>query len=152
MKVEIDRTKRDGTIMPCIVNAVPLYSDTGAVIGIIETFTDITEKRQLQSQVTESEERYRALIELGTETGESIVMLQDINGKEGIQTYFNNEWTRITGYAQEELLDTSFFKLVHPSDRQASLYRHRQKMSGKAISGLYEIKLIRKDVLKYLSS
>lgn len=145
IQTEIERYKKDGTCIPCIVNAIPFYSDDKDILGVIETFTDITEKKQLKQQAEESEERYRALIELGTEAGEAIVMLQDIPGREGIQTFVSDQWSKITGYSKEELLGMSFFDLVSPKDRAASLERHRLKMAGKAVPGLYEMDIIHKD-------
>jgi PAS domain S-box-containing protein len=145
IQVEIERMKKDGNIIRCMVTASPLIDDKGKLSGIIEQFRDITEHRQMKEQVKETEDRYRALIELGTEAGEAIVMLQDTNGKEGIQTFFNDQWPKTIGYTKKELLGKSFFDLVHPDDLQPSLERHRQKMAGKTISGIYEMKLIRKD-------
>ena len=148
IEVEIERMRKDGTTIPCEVYASPLLNDDGELIGVIEQFRDITERRRMKDEIKESEDRYRSLIELGTEAGEAIVMLQDIDGKEGIQVYFNTQWQKITGYAKEELLGTSFFDLLHPGDRQASLKRHLQKMSGETVAGLFEMKLIRKDGLE----
>ncbi len=145
IQTEIERTKLDGLRMPCIVNAVPFYSNTNEINGVIETFTDITEKRQLQNEVEETEGRYHALIELGNEAGEAIVMLQDINDKEGIQTFVSEQWLHITGYTREELLGKCFFDILEKEDRQPSIDRHRLKMSGRIVPGLYEMKIRRKD-------
>jgi PAS domain S-box-containing protein len=80
---EIERTKPDGQIIPCMVSATTLRDEDGKLSGVIETFTDIMEKVELKRQVKETEERYRALIELGTEAGEAIVMLQDTQWTRG---------------------------------------------------------------------
>jgi PAS domain S-box-containing protein len=143
--MEIERQKHDGTTIPCVVTSSPLMDEGGHIIGIIEQFRDISEQQQMKKQVKETEDRYKALIELGTEAGEAIVMLQDIDEAEGIQTFFNDQWPKLIGYTKKELLGTSFFKLVHHDDRQASVTRHRQKMSGKTVPGIYEMKLIRND-------
>jgi PAS domain S-box-containing protein len=72
-------------------------------------------------------------------------MLQDIDGQEGIQTFVSDQWSKITGYSKEELLGSCFFDLIDPKDRVASIERHRLKMAGKAVPGLYEMDIIRKD-------
>jgi PAS domain S-box-containing protein len=145
IEVEIERQKHDGTTIPCVVTTNLLRDDDGNTKGIIEQFRDITEKRQLQYQVTETDNRYRALLELGTEAGEAIVMLQDIDGKEGIQIFFNDQWPNLTGYSREELLGTSFFHIIQMEDRQAFIERYRLKMIGGTIAGLFETEVIRKD-------
>ncbi|MDP2916406.1 MAG: PAS domain S-box protein, partial [Dehalococcoidia bacterium] len=73
------------------------------------------------------------------------VMLQDEALKEGVQVFCNETWPRITGYSDKELMNMSFFDLVHPKDRENSLTRHRRKISGKSMPGLFEITIIRKD-------
>jgi PAS domain S-box-containing protein len=145
IQVEIERQKYDGTTIPCIVTTSPLKDVAGNVVGIIEQFRYITEKRQLQSHVSESEGRYRALIELGTEAGEAIVILQDIDNKEGIQTFVSDQWARITGYRKSELLGKCFFDLICKQDRQASIDRHRRKIARESIPGIFKVNLVRKD-------
>lgn len=142
---EIERTKPNGQIIPCLVKATPLRDENGKLSGVIETFTDIMEKVELKRQVKETEERYRAIVELSAEAGEAIVLLQDIDDREGIQVFVNDQWPNITGYTREEMLGTSFFELIHTEDIQASIKRHRLKMMGKEIPGLFEMRLIRKD-------
>ena len=101
--------------------------------------------RQRVAKLEEAEDRYRTLIELGTKIGEAVIMLQDIDGREGVHTYVSDQWSQITGYSKEELLTMSFFNLVKPEDRQLSLNRHRLKMAGKTMSDLFELTVICKD-------
>jgi PAS domain S-box-containing protein len=150
IQVEIERKKCDGTVIPCVVTTFSLKDDGGNIIGIMEQFRDITEIRHKDKEIKESEDRYRALIELGTEAGEAIVMLQDVDGKEGLQTFFNDRWPKIVGYTKRELLGTSFFDLLSDQDREASIERHRLKMSGKNVLGMYEISIVRRDGTKVI--
>jgi len=93
----------------------------------------------------ESEERYRALINLGGEVGEAVIMLVDTEEAVGLHTFASDEWSRITGYSRKELLGMSFFDLVHPKDRAACLGRHYRRKQGESVPGLYEISIVRKD-------
>ncbi len=101
--------------------------------------------RQRVAELEETEDRYRTLIELGNKIGEAVLMLQDIDGKEGIHIYVSDQWPKITGYSREELLSMSFFDLVSSRDKKISMQRHRKKMSGKTIPDLFELTIIRKD-------
>ncbi len=145
LREEIERTGVDGCVIPCIVTATPFRNLKGETVGIIEIFRDFTLRRQMEAQLLESEERYKALINLGTEVGEAVVMLQDIKGVEALQTFVSDEWPRITGYDKNELLKMSFFDLLPDVERAASIERHRAKMSGKTLKGLFEINIARKD-------
>ena len=106
---------------------------------------DVTEQKRLYQQVKESEDIYRTLIELGDRVGEAVVMLQDIEDIEGLQTFVSEEWCRITGYSRDELLKMSFFDLVHPKYRKSSMERHRKKLEGAVIHRYFEMSVINKN-------
>jgi len=120
---------------------------------LARAFDDMTEKLQtttvsrdkLAEDIVESEEQYRSIVNLSGEVGEAIIMLQDTDQGEGIQTFVSDEWSHITGYSHEELIDGSFFNLVHPKDREASQERYQRRIKGEVIPGLFEITIIRKD-------
>jgi PAS domain S-box-containing protein len=145
LQVEIERKRKDSTSIPCLVTTFPLIDETDKLTGIIEQFRDITEHRQMEKQVRETEDRYKALIELGTEAGEAVVMLQDIDGREGIQTFVSDQWPRMTGYTKEELLGSCFFDLLVPEDCRDSIERHRLKLLGTPVPGLYQMQIVRRD-------
>jgi two-component system sensor histidine kinase UhpB len=122
----------------------PLFTEnqfSGAVVII----RNITRQKQLLKQIKESEERYRALVDLGGEVGEAVVMMQDSDKVEGVQIFVSDEWSRITGYSKEELLGMSFFDLVSSKNRKASLDRHRKKLNGANIPDHFQMSIIKKD-------
>ena len=111
---------------------------------ILLAIEDLTERKRMEEALEESE-AYRAMIQLGAQVGEAVIVLQDEEQKEGVHVFCNDTWLQITGYSEEELQRMSFFELVSPKDREASLARHRRKMRGESIPGLFELTIIRKD-------
>ncbi|MDD4985913.1 MAG: PAS domain S-box protein [Dehalococcoidales bacterium] len=133
---------KDGRIVDVEVSA----NYTGVAGGRMIIFIrDVTERKRVEEALRESEEQYRSLVNLGGEVGEAVIMLQDTDQEEGVQVFASDEWLHITGYSRDELIGTSFFNLVHPDSRNGSLERHRRKMRGEIIPGLFEMLVIRKD-------
>lgn len=60
---EIQRTKRDGAQIPCVITAYPLRDPDGRIVGIIEIFRDITDRVKAEEKLKQSEDRYRSLFE-----------------------------------------------------------------------------------------
>jgi len=53
----------DGEEVWVIVNTTPIRDESGQIIGVMEMSTDVTEIKQLQNQLKESQTRYKTLFE-----------------------------------------------------------------------------------------
>ncbi len=85
------RQRKDGSPVNVSISAAPLYSTAGAVEGIMELVTDITERKR-------SEELLRKLLQ-AVEQSPATVMVTDTNGS---IEYVNPKFSQITGYTREE--------------------------------------------------
>ena len=78
-------------------------------------FTDITERRQAEEALRESEERYRSLVEASPDA----VLLTDLDGR---ILLCNRRAAALHGYETgEELLGKSSFDLIAPEDRERAM-------------------------------
>ena len=91
---------------------------------------------RVEERLAEAEDIYRSLVQLGNDAREAVVILKDIDGKEGMHILFNDEWPLLTGYSREELTNLSFFEIILPQDREFSQQRHRRKMAGEVCPGV----------------
>ncbi|MDG0811459.1 PAS domain S-box protein [Cohnella rhizosphaerae] len=83
--------------------------DTGEVDRLLGTVQDITERRQMEAQLRESEQRYKSLFDYNP----SGVYSFDL---EGNFTSLNAGLEKLLGYTREELMPGSFVHLVYPPD------------------------------------
>jgi PAS domain S-box-containing protein len=77
-------------------NKVPLRDKEGHIIGILGTSEDITERRRAESALRESESRYRAFFEKGSD---GVVILAPDTTR---PIEFNDQACRQLGYSREE--------------------------------------------------
>ncbi len=85
----------------------------GGKIAVLGTAFDITERKQAEARLRESETRFRALIEHSSD----VVVLVDTDGT---LRYLGPSILRVLGYDPEELRGSNTFALVHPDDREAT--------------------------------
>ncbi|MEE9315584.1 MAG: PAS domain S-box protein, partial [bacterium] len=136
-------SEEDKQVLSAVSNQMAMALENARLYS--ESQREVAEREQAEEALLESEERYRALLELSDRVGEAIILLQDTEEGEGIQIFFNAEWPRMTGYSKEELLGMPILNLNHPRYREAGRERYRRRMQGESIPELFEISMIRKD-------
>ncbi len=109
------RVRKDGTRFWTSVVIDAIYDTYGEHIGFAKVTRDVTEQRQAQQALHESEQRFRMLVQGVTDY--AIYMLSPA----GEVTNWNAGAQRIKGYTAEEVVGTSFARFHTPEDRDAGL-------------------------------
>ncbi|MBK8783457.1 MAG: PAS domain S-box protein [Anaerolineales bacterium] len=86
-----------------------LFNGQGEVTEYQSIGEDVTEQKQMEAQLEESEARFRALI---ANTGDLIVVID----AEGKITFASPSSERIFGYAPGETMESAFTDWIHPDD------------------------------------
>lgn len=100
----------DGQYRWFLSRAVPLRNDAGQIVRWCGTNTDITDSRNAESAIRESESRFRSLI---TATAQ-VVWTTDAGGA---FTPEQTAWTEFTGQTPGESVGAGWINAVHPDDR-----------------------------------
>jgi PAS domain S-box-containing protein len=116
----------------------PLKAADGQVGAVLGISRDITDRKQAERALAESEARFRMLSESAL-TGVYIF-------GHGRMLYVNPAFAQMFGYSEEEIvaiLDP--FVLVHPDDRHIAAENIRRRLEGEIEVARYQFRGIRKD-------
>jgi PAS domain S-box-containing protein len=105
--LEIDYQRPDRTIQPIEVNASVIQSNSGKII--LTLCRDITQRKEAEQKVEESERQFRLLAE------NSLDMISRIK-PDGTRIYVSPAYKTTLGYEQEELIGKGNDEFIHPRD------------------------------------
>jgi len=125
---EIELVAKDGRTVPVEINGSLLeYQGNPSDMVIIR---DISERKQGEQALKESEEKYRNLVE---RANDGILIVQG-----GIIVYMNQSLGKICGYTVKEATGTSFTDYIHPKELSKVAERYKMRASGEDVPPIYE--------------
>ena len=130
--------RRDGAVIWLSINSRAVKDEAGKTLYYEGMVEDITQRKNAEQRLLESEERYRTAIEYSND-GVSLV-------RGGLLIYVNQKYLEIYGYDKpEEAVGQNFDFTVHPDDRRIVAERHLKRQRGERVNPKYEFKGIRRD-------
>ena len=112
--METVRRRKDGTLIDVSLTISPVKDASGKIVGMSTIARDMTARKQMETQLHQSEQRFRALIEQSTDA----IVLVDT---QGMVLYTSPSTTRLLGYTPAELVGRSAFELIHPDDVETTI-------------------------------
>lgn len=97
---------------------------------------EIADRKRAEAALRESEEKYRALIEMAND---GVVIIQDMK-----IMYVNPRATQMIGFSMEEAVGQPFTNFIHQKELPKVAERYKKRMEGKEVPRLYETVLINK--------
>ena len=102
---------------------------------VLSSQHDITERKEMEESLRESEEQYKLLFE---NAAESIVVIQD-----GKVVLSNDMATSLTGYSAEALSEMHFKNYIHPEDKELVSSNHAKRLEDKEVDRIYQYRIIK---------
>jgi PAS domain S-box-containing protein len=127
----------DKSIRWLLTKGTVLMDETGQVVGMAGVNLDITERKQAEAALRESEERFRTM----ANTVPVIIFQNDAAGN---ATFFNRHAIVFTGRTLEQLSGYGWLETIHPDDLERVMASHRASLETPAI-GQRELRLRRSD-------
>jgi PAS domain S-box-containing protein len=133
---EFTLARKDGSTFPAIAFISPVIR-SGEVVGFRGTVIDITERKQAEMTLLESESKFRDLAEKSVA---GVYLVQD-----GIFQYANQKFAEIFGYPVEEISGRlTAEKAIFPGDWPLVRENLRKRFSGEIDSLQYEFRICTK--------
>lgn len=117
--------------------AAPIKDSNNVVTGAEETLEDVTEHKQFEEMIIQSERKYSALVE---NINDSVIVIRD-----GLVVFANKASERMIGYNLNEVVGKKFIDLVAPKYKKLVGERYKKRIQGEKVADRYEIEIILKD-------
>jgi len=129
--------RKDGGIFTGDLHAWVVRDREGKLLYLKGFVEDISDRKQAEEALRESEERYRQVVE---NVNEAIIVAQD-----GRLKFVNCVASRVFGYSEDELLSRPFADFIHRDDRSMVMDRHLRRLRGETLPPRYPFRLVGKD-------
>ncbi|MCU0632042.1 MAG: PAS domain S-box protein [Methanolinea sp.] len=137
VRFEATHPAADGHLAYIDFSIKPVEDSTGKILYLIPEGRDITERKNAEEALRESEEKYRTVVE---QSQDGIFIAQ-----EGLLVFHNTAFVTLTGYQSDELDRRSIADLIAPEDRELVLTRHRERLKGETPPDVYEFSVLHHD-------
>ncbi len=140
-RFETVRRRKDGQLLDVSVSVSPVHGPTGEVIGVSKIARDITERKQAEQRLLDSEARVHAIIDTAAD---AIITIDDV----GIVASFNPAAERMFGYSVQEIVGRNISVLMpapYQEEHDGYLEKYRNTGERKIIGIGREVLGKRKD-------
>jgi PAS domain S-box-containing protein len=136
--VEVRRRRKDGAAIDISVHAAPVYAADGQAGAIMSLIADVTERKQVERQLVQSERRFRTAFE-DAATG------MCLTGLDGRFLTVNRSLSEMLGYSREELAALGLPAVTDPEDVERGRMWAEAMLGGDWCPSSLEQRFVHKD-------
>ena len=114
---------KNGTYKWILTRGQARWDEEGTPLRVTGSHTDISDRKQAEEALRESEERFRSAFDYAS-IGMALV------GLDGRWLKVNPAMSEILGYSEQEFLELTFQAITHPDDLQTNLNYAQQLLRG----------------------
>lgn len=137
--------RADGTRLIVSVNIDPLRNAKGELVGAVNCFLDVTERKRMDAALEHSRLHALEQEQRLAATYEHAAIGISETAPDGRFLRVNEAICAITGYSREELLASRLFRYTHPDDADPDREGFRKQVGGELDFYSVEKRFIRKD-------
>jgi PAS domain S-box-containing protein len=136
---EINVKTKDGENKALIINSSPFTNSAGHIMGSIATIIDVTEKKEFQKIIKDSEQKFKAIFD------QAAVGVAIVNSKTSNILEANKKYSQILRYSPQELLELKLEETTHIGDLKLYLLKMKEILKDKISEFSIEKRHIKKN-------
>jgi len=129
---EMEVRRKDGSFIPVQMICSVVVDDAGKPKSLLANFYDVSERKQFERELKESEEKYRSVVNNVKE----VIFKTDVHGH---WTYLNPAWEEITGFTIEDSVGRSYLDFVDREDRERNIRLFKPVVEGAKAYSRHEV-------------
>lgn len=110
VRKELQRLRKDGSLIDISLHAAPVCNATGKAFSILSMVSDITERKRVERELQQSEQKFRTAFE-------DAAVGMCLTGMDHRFMVVNRSLCTMLGYSMEELTAMDWIEITHPHDR-----------------------------------
>ncbi|MDY6932301.1 MAG: PAS domain S-box protein, partial [Halobacteriota archaeon] len=137
-KTEHTHNREDESEIFIEITTSPVRDENGDVYQIIYISRDITERKLMERELRENENKYATIVE-GANDGIVII------SKDRKIVFANQKISSLLGYTVEETLELDLLKLICPSSLKEAVKLFKSRIAGEDVASTYAVEVFHKE-------
>ena len=105
--IELDLLRRDGSVLPVLLNAKAVYDAAGRFVSSRTTLVDLTMRQRAEQALRQSQMNLQNFLDTASDLIQSVDM-------DGNYLYVNNAWCDTLGYTRAQALQMNMMQVIAP--------------------------------------